>query len=209
MSQYASHLEIQTDNGHLKRVTLDSPLLSLAEAAEITRTLSSAMADFQPKQSSDLHLTILHIGQPEALWAEITQSGVALDFKDFFELFMRLLERIENLIAEPFWLEVESIAEFGNPSEPVIVLHLENGHWLNSRRDHALTVLVEMLVACGVAEPLVFIDKSFNLHHQLPQHFKPHVSLGRLPHDQKLPNIEVSGLKLNFGPSKLRNVEHR
>lgn len=206
MVQPTPHLEIQACNGQLRPVTMESSLLSTAEATEIARTLTRSMTSFQPKPTADLHLTLLHIGQPETLWTEIVQSGPSIDFKLFFGHFMTLLEASHGMIPDPFWLEVEGLAEFGNPSEPAIVLHLASTHWLLSAREQLLEMLSQMLANCGVLQPLIFIDKSFNLHHQLPEHYKPHVSLGRVPSNQHIPNIDVSGLRLGFGPSKLRNV---
>lgn len=190
----------------MKRVTVEHRVADIDLVIKLQQQTGEQLAGFRPKPADDLHMTLYHFGKPEALWVEIQEAGSTIPFKEFHAYFIELLAAVEHIIPQPFELKVESLAEFGAPNDPAIVLKLELPGWLLDCRRTIRQSLTEMLTKCGLQDPAGFMDSSHNLHRELDEHFKPHVSLGRAPKDQTLADLQVEGLGVQLGPSHLRNV---
>jgi hypothetical protein len=199
-------LKIATENGHLLRVNLESRVLNAGPLLNLQDRLAAELPDFSPKPTDELHLTIMHIGQPEMLFEEIGEAGGTTDFAKFLAAFQTLIDGLNRMIPNSFWLETEAMAEFGAPHDPSIVLRFAMPDWLSEVRQRAAVHLNEWLAACGVSDIPGYISGSINFHHQLPENYRPHVSLGRCHSATSLPDFDVTGLRVEFAPSHLRNV---
>lgn len=202
-----NRLEVITENGALKRVTVEHLVADAAPLVERQQAIGQQLQDFRPKPAEDLHMTLFHLGKPEALWVEIQEAGSSVEFEQFFGYFLELLAKCEHVVPQPFDLPVAALSEFGSVKDPTIVLKLELPAWLKERRTAVTHALMDLVRRCGLDDPAGFMDASPNLHYQLEQHYKPHVSLGRAGADQGLASVQIDALAVKLGPSHLRNVK--
>jgi 2'-5' RNA ligase len=199
-------LEIMTENGALKRVTVEHRVADVPAITALQQEASGQIGTFRSKPADDLHMTLYHFGKPESLWVEIQESGSKVTFEEFLNGFIKLLEVCEHVVPEPFSLQVESLAQFGSPQNPTLVLKLDMPGWLKERRRVIGERVEQLLRDCGVEAPETFMDQSPNLHHELDEHYKPHVSLGRMSNKDPLPELSIEAIQVQLGPSHLRNV---
>jgi hypothetical protein len=204
-----NRFRILTDHNRLKRVTVEHGVINIKPVLKAQDRVAARFKRFTRKPANDFHLTLFHFGQPELLHQDISRARSHLKFEHFLHDFLQLIESVEHTITESFELPAASLAEFGSPESPAIVITFDMPAWMIERRQIILDATIQFLLAMGIGDPYKFMDESKHLHFQLPEHYRPHVSLGHTFNNEHLPPVDVDGIDIEFTRSRLRNVKVR
>lgn len=198
--------EILTDNGSLKRVTVEHGIKNPEPILKLQAKLHQKLPALKLKPPEDFHVTLFNFGQPEQLYLEIKQYNRHLAFQKFLAAFLAIIREYEHIMPEPIIIPAYKIEKLGNPKEPVVALILQNHAKLVARHQQVEAAFLEFLHSQGIDNLPDFLESSY-LNFQLQQPFKAHVSLGRLPDNADLPEIKVNQIEIRLTRSRLRNVK--
>jgi hypothetical protein len=198
--------EILTDNGSLKRVTVEHGVRDVDPILELQAKLQKKLPGIKLKPKHDLHVTLFHFGQPEQIYLEIKPYNRHLAFPAFLADFLALIREYEHVVPEPFVLPAHQIEKFGNPKLPTVALSLHDHAGLTAKHNAVEAAFLKFLGTQGIENLSGFLALS-SLSYQIHQPFKAHMSLGRLPCDDDLPRISTDNLQISLTRSRLRNVK--
>lgn len=148
---------------------------SRAGLALVQAEIAGHASQCQLSSPESWHLTLLHLGRPRDLFAEVATASPALHPEEYVVQLQRLLEAIDEAASPVTTLKVRGLEPFGVRGT-ALALAFEPGEL---RLDHSLALreLVTFLQRCRVEDPELFIERSSNLHRSLQ--FRPHVTLAR------------------------------
>ena len=177
----------QDSQGRYHRLSIEQKA-DVHELARFQYQLKQDITGFRPKIITDLHVTYLHLGRPDELFAELQAVN-------------------PNLTFEYFHGSIQSVLQAGRRAvRPVVVIKLaHNQAWLRQRQS-VIHALYGFLLDCSIADPRQFIRASPNLRYGDEDMFSPHLTLGTAPRNATVSQVKFQPMKIELGPTIIRGA---
>lgn len=124
----------------------------------------------------ELHLTLLHIGKLDEMYAELRAAGADLSFAAFEAEADTFIRTVMPLLPAQTAVRAERCSHFG-PKRTALVLRVRVDDVLRAAHAASLVQLQKFLGACLPSKSSDFMRGNHNLRYALE--FKPHITLLR------------------------------
>ncbi len=186
-----------------KRVTVESPLLSISPTHALAR-LSDLAAGVNERL--DWHLTILHVGRLPELVSEIEHNTKRYGQRELIQ--DRLVRWLAQLpISAPLVAYSSEVELYGPPHARVAALNILPNELLMDLRNGYFGSLIDVLESLAVQDARQFIRLSQALGFTSTS-WQPHVSIGSPLLSESSYPVSYPKLRLTLGPSHVRNLQH-
>ncbi|MFZ1250548.1 MAG: hypothetical protein WAR37_03845 [Candidatus Microsaccharimonas sp.] len=152
------------------------------------QAMRSEINDGRPVPDSELHMTVIHIGELSRLIAALPE----INSEEILQAAERCADELEQIAASfgnvNFALRPIGLETFGK----TIAVGYEPSKELNELHRQALLVCMNMLKSVGISDPRIFMQNDPNLRNALTLH--PHVALSKNASPQEKSIIRHKGL---------------
>lgn len=203
------NFEFEMKDGKAKRITIESNVVPSAETTRLQEALKEAFPEMKLENVDWLHVTLGHLGTPDDLFSELQKVNPAIERAQFDKRFQQVLAKSEQSMPENVQATGTELAQFNGGA---IVLKLDKTPF-ETANVQVYNETVAMLKDLGIKDPVDYIKKSTpdssNLHFMQPDRFQPHITLGKIPPEQKvdLSSITPGAETIEFAPSHIYNAK--
>ncbi len=208
----------RSTTGEYARMYLELPVTPDAQLTALRARLEQELPGLELYPTERLHLTVLHLGRPQDLLAELRREDLGGNPHVSLPMLHRGLERIVTGWHDASWdwpktAEADRMIWMAHPDARTLALGFApGGTFVLEQRVQLRHDLLELLeVDCEIVNPAGFMARSDNLQFNNPAKYRPHVSLGFVPQGagrlpRQMPQLEHS-LALQLEPVRYRGFE--
>jgi hypothetical protein len=198
-------------DGRYGRLTLELPVEPAPWLLELQARLGMDYPGFDRQLADNLHVTVVHLGRPQDLLAEVRAWQMDQRGPDLLEFFHGLERLMTGWLARPLrWsgsMRALDLRWFGTLETPLAGVALWRHPVLTRWHTTAWAELMAFLESQGIREPSFgFAEWSPNLRLCQPGRYRPHVTLGRLPMGSRLDPVALNGPRVHLRPLSLRGA---
>jgi hypothetical protein len=191
----------------MRRVTLECPVLGAEELSDWARSGTNPGLGIDWDAPTNAHLTVLHLGRPAELHAEVTkarQSSAELPEQEFYTALLRWALQSCNLLKHAARVHVDSLRTLGeSPPYALAAIALDLPPELadlHSRLLDSLEDFAERLFDVPDGSALVESSKALGFS---ARSWLPHITVGW---SARHLHLQVSPLEVRLGPLEGRHL---